>query len=148
VDVTDALLAEHAVFYLLIEQLDDAVGRHETVEALKAAAEPLAISLIGHAQVEERLVFGPLEERIGLQGPLACLKDEHASMDERIRGLFRIGDVAELKTAIRDVLATARGHFSKEEQVLFPVARKVFGVADRAHLGENWAQARGVRVLG
>jgi hypothetical protein len=81
VDVTDALLAEHAVFYLLIEQLDDAVGRHETVEALKAAAEPLAISLIGHAQVEERLVFGPLEERIGLQGPLACLKDEHASMD-------------------------------------------------------------------
>jgi hypothetical protein len=79
---------------------------------------------------------------------LACLKDEHASMDERIRGLFRIGDVAELKTAIRDVLATARGHFSKEEQVLFPVARKVFGIEDRAQLGENWAQARGVRVLG
>lgn len=109
---------------------------------------PLAISLIGHAQVEERLVFAPLEERIGLQGPLACLKDEHDAMDASIRGLFRIDDVAALKAAIREVLATARGHFSKEEQVLFPVARKVFGVDDRAHLGENWAQARGVRVLG
>ena len=30
-DVTDALLGEHGVFHLLVEQLDDALGRCESV---------------------------------------------------------------------------------------------------------------------
>jgi len=146
VDVTDTLLGEHGVFYLLIELLEDAVGRLDSVEALRTAAEPLALSLLAHAKIEEEVIFATLERRIGLQGPIACLQDEHTRMDADIRGLFRIDDTAALKEAILALLSTVRGHFSKEEQVLFPVARKVFGNDDRAELGAQWARARGVQL--
>jgi len=145
-DVTDALLGEHGVFYLLIEQLDDAVERLETVPELRAAAAPLAISLIAHARIEEDVIFGRLEKTIGLQGPLHCLQDDHNSMDQELRKLFSIADVASLKAAIKAILETARGHFAKEEQVLFPVARRTFDVERRKHLGEHWAKFRGITL--
>ena len=147
-DVTDTLLGEHGVFYLLMEQLDEATGRLDTVDALRTAAEPLMLSLISHAKIEEEVVFATLEKRIGLQGPIACLQDEHEKMDANIRRLFRVDEVDALRTAIREILANARSHFSKEEQVLFPVARKVFHAEDRASLGEQWARARGMQTPG
>jgi hemerythrin-like domain-containing protein len=66
-DVTDALLGEHGIFHPLVEQLDDALGRCESVKELRVAAEPRAISLLGQALLEivrrhlareERLLFG------------------------------------------------------------------------------------------
>lgn len=145
-DVTDALLGEHGVFYLLIEQLDDALDRLETLPELRAAIAPLAISLLAHARIEEDVIFGRLEKTIGLQGPLHCLQDDHNAMDQKLRDLFSITDAAVLKTSAREILETARGHFAKEEQVLFPVARRTFDVDRRKHLGEHWAKFRGITL--
>jgi len=52
-DVTQALLGEHGIVHLLVEQLDEALDRHQTTAELKAASEPLAITLLGHARIEE-----------------------------------------------------------------------------------------------
>jgi hypothetical protein len=62
-DVTDALLGEHGVFHLLVEQLDDALDRCGTVAELRAAAEPLSISLLGHHRVEEETLLAPSSAR-------------------------------------------------------------------------------------
>jgi len=52
-DVTQALLGEHGIVHLLVEQLAEALERYRTTAELRAAAEPLAITLLGHARIED-----------------------------------------------------------------------------------------------
>lgn len=145
-NVADALTGEHGVFHLLIEQLEDAAARCRTVEELRSAAAPLAISLIGHARVEEDTLFTPLERRIGEAGPLHCLREEHAAMDQQLRALFREPDLEATRHAVGEILAAARRHLGKEEQVLFQVARKALQDDDLQKLGAHWARARGITL--
>ena len=145
-NVTDTLTGEHCVFHLLIEQLDDAAPRCRTIEELRSAAAPLAISLLGHAQIEEATLFTPLERRIGTAGPLHCLREEHQTMDRLLRALFRLPDLEVTRQAVRDVLDVTRGHLAKEEQVLFEVARTALQATDLQELGAEWARARGIAL--
>ena len=145
-NVADALTGEHGVFHLLIEQLEDAATHCRTVQELRSAAAPLAISLLGHARIEEETLFTPLERRIGEAGPLHCLREEHEAMDRRLRALFRQPDLEATRHALGEVLATARKHLSKEEQVLFQVARNALQDADLQQLGAHWARARGIAL--
>jgi hemerythrin-like domain-containing protein len=143
-DVIDALAGEHGVFHLLVEQLDDALGRCRTVAELRAATEPLAISLLAHARVEEETLFGPYERRTGSLGPLRCLRHEHEQMDQVIRMLFRLEDETELRGRIRGLLDLTRRHLAREEEVMFAAARSGLPGDEREHQGTHWAQARGV----
>ena len=86
-DVTDVLAGEHGVFHLLVEQLDDAIDRCQTLGELRVAVEPLALSLLGHARVEEDTLFRSYEQATGTLGPLRCLRHEHEQMDRWIRAL-------------------------------------------------------------
>ncbi|HWP65642.1 MAG TPA: hemerythrin domain-containing protein [Candidatus Limnocylindria bacterium] len=143
-NVADTLAGEHGVFHLLVEQLDDALARCRTIEELHTAAAPLAISLLGHARIEEETLFVPLEQRLGGGGPTHCLRHEHQTMDRMIRALFRLRDPDTMRAAVRDVLAITRRHLAREEQVLFEAARTALGDAELEALGAAWAQARGI----
>jgi hemerythrin-like domain-containing protein len=147
-NVADALTGEHAVFHLLVEQLDDTIERCRTTAELQRAAAPLGLSLVGHARIEEATLFAPLEQRIGTTGPLHCLRDEHQTMDRMIRALFRLTDLDASRHAVRDVLAITRRHLGREEQVLFEVARKALADPDLQELGTAWARARGITLPG
>jgi hypothetical protein len=127
--------------------LGDAAGRCGSADELRTAAAPLAISLLGHARIEEETLFAPLEAHIGTAGPVHCLREEHVEMDRRLRALFAPnapGDVGALRDAVRDVLAIVRRHFAKEEQVLFEVARTALAAAALEDLGAAWVRARGL----
>jgi len=147
-DVTSALAGEHGIFHLLVEQLDEAAGTVTTVGELRAAAEPLAVALIGHARLEEETLFVPLEHAIGAQGPLHCLRQEHEDMDRQLRALFRFEDLAPMREAVRTVLDLTRRHLAREEQVLFAVADRALTPATRTLLGNHWATTRGVTLPG
>ena len=69
-DVTQALLGEHGIVHLLVEQLDEALPRYQTTAELRAASEPLAITLLGHARIEDETLFQPYEKHTGSLGPL------------------------------------------------------------------------------
>ena len=65
-DVTQALLGEHGIVHLLVEQLDEALARHQTTAELRAAAEPApeasAYRLLASARADgDRLVLVPPE---------------------------------------------------------------------------------------
>ena len=64
-DVTQALLGEHGIVHLLVEQLDEALERYQTTAELRAASEPLAITLLGHARIEDETLFQPYEKHTG-----------------------------------------------------------------------------------
>ena len=68
--LTQALLGEHGIVHLLVEQLDEALERYQTTTELRAAAEPLAITLLGHARIEDETLFQPYEKHTGSLGPL------------------------------------------------------------------------------
>jgi len=145
-DVTDVLAGEHGVFHLLVEQLEDAIDRCGTLGELRVAVEPLALSLLGHARVEEETLFQSYEQATGTLGPLRCLRHEHQQMDQRIRGLFRIPDLDEMKKQTRALLDLTRRHLAREEQVMFTAAREALTSGVLAACGEEWAKFRGVVI--
>jgi hemerythrin-like domain-containing protein len=143
-DVTDVLAGEHGVFHLLVEQLDDALDRCGTLAELRVAVEPLALSLLGHARVEEDTLFRSYEQATGTLGPLHCLRHEHEQMDRTIRSLFRIADPGEMRIRTRALLDLVRRHLAREEAVMFSAARDALsqGVLDAC--GDEWARFRGI----
>jgi len=144
--VTDVLAGEHGVFHLLVEQLDDALERCTTLVQLRIAAEPLALSLLGHARVEEETLFRSYEQATGTLGPLRCLRHEHEQMDRGIRALFRITDVDEMRRQTRALLDLTRRHLAREEAVMFTAAREALSVGTLDACGEEWAKFRGVAI--
>jgi hemerythrin-like domain-containing protein len=147
-DVTDALLGEHGVFHLLVEQLDDALGRCESVAELRAAAEPLAISLLGHHRVEEETLLTPYERETGSLGPLKCLRHEHEQMNQLVRLIARNPEAEQMREQIRALLDIVRRHLAREEQLLFGLVRQTLPAGARQDSGDHWAQFRGVILPG
>src|SRR4029453_9817864 len=117
-----ALAGDPGVFHPRGEQLDDAIDRCTTLAELRIAAEPLALSLLGHARVEEETLFQSYEKATGTLGPLRCLRHEHEQMDRGIRGLFRIPDLDEMRRQTRALLDLTRRHLAREEAVMFTAA--------------------------
>lgn len=145
-NVTDALLGEHGVFHLLVEQLDDALGRCQSLPELRAAAEPLAIALLGHARIEEEALFQPYEAQTGSLGPLLCLRHEHQQMDHGLRALFRILEFEPMREQVRKMLDLTRRHLAREEAVMFSAARGALEDGTLERLGGQWARFRGVAL--
>jgi hemerythrin-like domain-containing protein len=147
-NVTDALAGEHGIVHLLVEQLDDAVDRTTTLAELRVATEPLALTLLGHARVEEETLFTPYERATGSLGPLRCLRHEHEQMDRWIRGLFRIPDPDEMRRQARALLDLVRRHLAREEEVMFTAARQALSAGALAECGAEWARFRGMVPAG
>jgi len=145
-DVTDALLGEHGVFHLLVEQLDEARTRCATLPELRAAAEPLALALLGHARVEEEALFQPYERATGSLGPLRCLRHEHEQIDHQLRTLFTVEDLDAMRAKVAAVLDLVRRHLAREEEVMFTAARQALDDDRLRHLGAHWARFRHVAL--
>ena len=145
-DVTQALLGEHGIMHLLVEQLDEALGRYQSTTELRAAAEPLAISLLAHARIEDETLFQPYEKHTGSLGPLKCLRHEHELMDQQIRAMFHLQDAGVLREQIRALLDVTRRHLAREEEVMFKAARDAIEKGELEHLGHHWAEFRGVTL--
>ncbi len=145
-DVTQALLGEHGIVHLLVEQLEEALDRYQTAGELRAASEPLAITLLGHARIEDETLFQPYEKHTGTLGPLKCLRHEHELMDQQIRAMFRLQDATVLREQIKALLDVTRRHLAREEEVMFKAAREAIEKNELEHLGHHWAEFRGVML--
>lgn len=142
--LTDVLLGEHGVFTLLFHDLEGALPALETVGALTNRAAPLSFSLEAHARLEDELLFTALESHLGTQGgPLAVMRMEH---DQIVNLLGRIQSAADLeqgRTLAAQMIEVSRGHFQKEEQVLFRMARQFLSEETLSALGAKWLQRCG-----
>lgn len=145
-NIIDALLGEHAVFYAMFDQIESAPLQREPLAALAVRAAQLEAALSSHARLEEELLFSRLEQAIGPHGPLAVMRAEHEEIEA---GLATFGDIAEQGDAVgrlRDVIVTARDHFAKEEQALYMMARVHLDDGDLERLGAQWAAMRQVSI--
>ena len=145
--ITDALLGEHGIFYLLFQDIEGALPTLESVAALTNRAAPLSFSLEAHARLEDELLFTALEPHLGTQGgPLAVMRMEH---DQIVNVLGRIESATDLeqgRALATQMIEVSRSHFQKEEQVLFRMARQFLGKEQLSALGAKWSQCRKIHL--
>jgi len=141
-NLTHALLGEHAVLYTLFDRSESAAGTWD-LAACQEWGRLLEAALESHAGLEDRLLFVALEPGLGTQGgPLAVMRMEHELIGTAIHRLAVATDAAEARRLLGEITATARSHFAKEENVLFPMAERFLGADRLDELGAEWAAAR------
>lgn len=144
--LTNALLAEHAVFYAQFDHLERALPLAGSLPEILSPAALLAAALATHAHLEDELLFTALDPHLGQAGPLSVMRSEHEEIEGGLNRLPEIGDLEEARRLARHVVETAREHFAKEERVLFRMAEHILGPETLAALGARWAEARGVEA--
>jgi regulator of cell morphogenesis and NO signaling len=142
--ITDALLGEHAIFYLLMQDIEQALPALDSLDALHNRIAPLAFSLEAHAALEDALLFVTLEPYLGVQGgPLAVMRMEHDQIVALLERILSTSDLARGRTFAGQVIDAARTHFHKEEQILFRMAQQALSEETLYSLGAAWAARRG-----
>lgn len=142
--ITDALLGEHAIFYLLFQDIEQALPALDSLDALRHRTAPLTFSLEAHAALEDELLFVALEPYLGVQGgPLAVMRMEHDQIVALLERIQSTPDLARGRIFAAQVVDAARMHFHKEEQILFRMAQQALSQETLAALGDQWAARRG-----
>jgi regulator of cell morphogenesis and NO signaling len=145
--ITEALLGEHGVFYAQFDYMEKNIPQTKDLTLVKSQSAMLAAALAPHAHLEDELLFSALEAHLDPQsGPLAVMRMEHDEIEGSLERLQKLQDLAEAKNLLLHAIQTARAHFAKEEQVLFPLAGQMLEAGKLVQLGAKWAEQRKVNV--
>ncbi len=141
----DVLLAEHQTILEVVDEIERECRRVEDGSALR---EPFWRDVLRfadefdhglHHQKEEQLLF-PALERVGLspdQGPTAVLRDEHRRIRFwrlRLEQTLVARDRTRLAATAASYVDVLRSHVMKENQILFPLCRRLLDEATLATL--------------
>jgi hemerythrin-like domain-containing protein len=141
--ITDALIAEHGVFHLLLQHIEKSLPELESISALQNRLAAFAFVLEAHASLEDQLLFNALEPHLGTQGgPLAVMRLEHDQITELLGRIQSAADLEQGRALAAQMIEVSRSHFQKEEQVLFHMARQFLGEEELSGLGAKWLQRR------
>jgi hemerythrin-like domain-containing protein len=141
--ITDALLGEHAVFHLMLGNIEQSLPAFGSLPNLQNRIAAFAFALESHADLEDELLFAALEPRLGAQGgPLAVMRMEHAQITELLGRVESASSVEERRALAAQMIQVTRAHFQKEEQVLFRMARQFLDEEKLSALGAKWEQRR------
>lgn len=141
--IVDALLAEHGVFYLMMGYMERSLPALDSISSLRNQIAGFAFALESHATLEDELLFNALEPHLGTQGgPLMVMRMEHDQITDLLGKIRCDNELDSARPLVRQMIQVARGHFQKEEQVLFRMARQFLDEAELSALGSQWAQRR------
>lgn len=145
--LTDALLGEHGAFYALFDHVEEIARTAGGVAQIQSAVTVLETMVLSHATLEENLLFAALEPHLGRDtGPLAIMQAEHEEMEVLLGRIEEASDIGTAVGWVERALSSARNHFKKEEEVLFPMAVTLLGDDALERLEYEWAKARQVSI--
>jgi iron-sulfur cluster repair protein YtfE (RIC family) len=143
--ITDALYGEHGTLYALFAHCERSASAWELADLL-LAGRVLDSVLLSHAELENGLLFDALDARMPGDGPVTAMRAEHDEIDGYLAALREAEDEATARHLLVTAVSTAREHFAKEEQILFPLAEELLGAEILLGLGREWSLRRGVAV--
>lgn len=119
---------------------------------LEKALSFLEGELAFHFRREEEGLFPILEQKVGKEGPIANMLQEHREMRcgvEELRGLAsrlpQDGTLAlEVDRVAGSLIKFLQGHIDKENTVLLPLAQAALGEKGLAELSARWATLKPV----
>ena len=149
-DPIAVLLAEHRTILLVLDEVERESRRLEASAVLRESfwsdlftfADRFDVGM--HHEKEEQLLF-PALERAGLSrdgGPTAVLRDEHLRTHffrSRLEQALTRRDRARLAAAAASYVDFVRAHVLKENQILFPLARRLLPAEAMAELRRDFA---------
>ncbi len=153
-DPINALYAEHDAALQALSRLDDAAGAlargeasPEVVARFDESLGFLETEVRAHNEWEETHLFPSLELTMGPNGPTGCMRDEHQALWGRYhrleplrlamrKGSASASDRAEAARIASEIVDLLRAHIEKENEVLFPMARRMLRPADFVRMRE------------
>jgi len=141
--ITDVLRGEHGPLYALLGHLESSAPQWELADLL-LAGRIVEAALLSHAELEDELLFAPVEARMGTGGPAQAMREEHQEIDGRFAALRGAADERAARAIALDLVRLTREHFLKEEEVLFPLAESILPGEELERSGGEWAMRRGL----
>ena len=143
--ITEALLAEHLVFHNMFDHIEATVPKLKTLAEVKSLAALMESVLKAHSDTEDELFIGPLEHCFEQIGQRDAFLEEHQEIDDSLRNLRQAKQLKQARQLLLAAVAYSRGHFDKEERIVFPMAERVLNGKTLKALGQAWMEQR-VRV--
>ena len=140
--ITEALVAEHAVFYAQFDQLERTLPTTKTLAEIKAVAALLESALKTHAGLEDDLLFAALEPCLDQLGKLENVRHDHDAIDKMLGQVQKARTRAEAQRVMMKVVHLARHEFDMEERIIFPMAENLLRSDTLLKLGKAWARQR------
>lgn len=125
------------------------IDKNEDINAnfrqLEPAVRTFMEELEPHSEREERVLFRMMEKYLGVgMGPIAVMEYEHTQAKLLIGRFFEkmaeerdnisVDEMKESSELIKNAYFTLTDHFSKEENVLFPMAENMLSDEEKAEL--------------
>lgn len=146
--ITDALLGEHGVFLLMLGHIEHEESLLDSLPSLQNRIAAFTFALESHAALEDELLFIALESHLGTQGgPLVVMRMEHDQITDLLGKIESAADLDSARSFVKQMIQITRGHFQKEEQILFRMAHQFLDEEQLSDLGEKWTQ-RHVPLIG
>ncbi|HYV26877.1 MAG TPA: hemerythrin domain-containing protein [Candidatus Eisenbacteria bacterium] len=140
--ITNALLAEHAVFHNLFDHMERMTPRLKTLGEVKVMAELLESLLEAHSHAEDDLVMEPLDHCLEQIGQRELFDEEHKTIDQSVRQAQSAKSAKLARKHLLGAVIASRKHFDKEERIIFPLAEKHLSERTLESLGKAWLKRR------
>jgi len=140
--ITEALLAEHAVFHNLFDYAERTVPKLKAVGEVRSLARLMESLLTAHSRTEEELLVQPLEHCLEQIGHCEIFHQEHEEIDRNLELAQMAKSLKQARRCLLAAVASSRKHFDKEERIVFPLAEKHLKARTLTGLWTTWKQQR------
>ena len=140
--ITEALLAEHAVFHNLFDHAERTVPKLKAVGEVRSLARLMESLLAAHSRTEEELLVQPLEHCLEQLGHCELFHQEHEEIDRNLGQAQMAKTLKQARRYLLAAVASSRKHFDKEERIIFPLAEKHLKARTLIGLWNTWKQRR------
>jgi hemerythrin-like domain-containing protein len=140
--ITEALLAEHAVFHNLFDYAERTVPKLKAVGEVRSLARVMESLLAAHSRTEEELLVQPLEHCLEQIGHCELFHQEHEEIDRNLEQAQMAKTLKQARRYLLAAVASSRKHFDKEERIIFPLAEKHLKARTLIGLWNTWKQRR------
>lgn len=153
------LVGEHLPLREQLEALLSLCTKIETAEEKKVALDELVEEVVSfstnlefHSVREEDILFRMMEVYLGKNGgPIAVMEYEHEQANGFINSFLTntknhpltTEEIIEHTNLVKDAYHTLVDHFMKEEQVLYPMAEKLFTEEEKEIFKQKVTEAKG-----
>lgn len=138
------LMGEHGVLYALLDRAEE-LARDADPDRLQGILDLLDEGIRSHAEVEDELLFEPLELATPrAEAAVRGMRTMHDDIAQLLDTLRRAPDGDHGRELLLNLVGLTRQHFFAEEEMVFPLAEQALDPRTLQELGRRYLERRGL----